>query len=96
MARHLARRLFRLTGLDRPAGLAGTVAEALQMLAAGPDTPAGGKPRTGEPGLSLAPWSPRRAQWPQRNLKLSDRVRARLALTARRQAGRPGSPDGER
>ena len=49
VARHLTRRLFRLAGLDRPAGLAGTVAEALQMLAAGPDTPAGGKPRTGEP-----------------------------------------------
>ena len=37
-ARDRTRRLFRLTGLDRPVGLAGTVGEALQRLAAGPDT----------------------------------------------------------
>lgn len=61
-ARDLTRRLFRLTGLDRPAGLAGTVAEALQMLAAGPATPADGKPRTGEaraePGPAAQPGDP--------------------------------------
>ena len=37
-ARDRTRRLFRLTGLARPVGLAGTVGEALQRLAAGPDT----------------------------------------------------------
>ena len=37
-ARARTRRLFRLTGLDRAVGLAGTVGEALQKLAAGPDT----------------------------------------------------------
>ena len=40
-ARDRTRRLFCLTGLDRPVGLAGTVGEALQRLAAGPDTGAG-------------------------------------------------------
>jgi anti-sigma B factor antagonist len=37
-ARDRTRRLFHLTGLARPVGLAGTVGEALQRLAAGPDT----------------------------------------------------------
>jgi anti-sigma B factor antagonist len=37
-ARARTRRLFRLTGLARRVGLAGTVGEALQRLAAGPDT----------------------------------------------------------
>jgi anti-sigma B factor antagonist len=57
-ARDLTRRLFCLTGLDRPAGLAGTVAGALHILAAGPDTPAGGKPRTGEPRAEPGPLVP--------------------------------------
>ena len=61
MARHLTRRLFRLTGLDRPAGLAGTVAEALQMLAAGPQCPPAASRGRGSPGLSLAP-GPRAAR----------------------------------
>ena len=37
-ARDRTRQLFRLTGLARPVGLAGTVGEALHELAAGPDT----------------------------------------------------------
>ena len=37
-ARARTRRLFRLTGLARRVGLAGTVGAALQRLAAGPDT----------------------------------------------------------
>ena len=45
-ARARTRRLFRLTGLARRAGLAGTVGAALQRLAAGPDTRA----RAGRPG----------------------------------------------
>jgi anti-anti-sigma factor len=57
-AREWTRRLFRLTGLDRPVGLAGTVGEALQMLAAGPDTPVGGNPRTGDPRAEPGPLVP--------------------------------------
>ena len=37
-ARDRTRRLFRLTGLARRVGLAGTVGAALHELAAGPDT----------------------------------------------------------
>jgi anti-sigma B factor antagonist len=58
-ARGRIRQLFRLTGLDRSVPLAATLAETLQMLAAGPDTPASGTspvadPRAG-PGLLLFP-----------------------------------------
>ena len=61
-ARDRTRRLFRLTGLDRPVGLAGTVGEALQRLAAGPDMRARAEqdsqpdglrgPASAEPGLT--------------------------------------------
>ncbi len=48
-ARPLTRRLFVLTGLDRPVPLA-TLAEALKAVAAGRDTPAsGGTVRGGDP-----------------------------------------------
>jgi len=55
-ARDRTRRLFRLTGLDRPVGLAGTVAAVLQRLAAGPDTraPAEQDSRAGRHALTVS------------------------------------------
>jgi anti-sigma B factor antagonist len=67
-ARDRTRRLLRLTGLDRPAGLAGTVGEALQRLAAGPGTRAraeqdsrAGRPVAPPSGCPAAPSPPARA-----------------------------------